>query len=61
MKNIQYYTKHVYGIAKDYALDKTINEAVQLLNGHTTMTDQDKKALELLGYSFTKVLQPEYE
>lgn len=58
MKNkiIKFYRDRVYGVVKFYVKEAEVAEAVTLLTGRKTITEQDMKALEALGFTFEEVL-----
>ena len=53
-----YYAIRNYGNDQNYIVEKTIANALYRLNGHKTMTNGDKTALEMLGFTFTEVIRP---
>jgi hypothetical protein len=53
---IQVYVKNVYGKDKTYVKDEKLAAALSQLTGHLTLTDEAKKALESIGFSFEQVL-----
>jgi hypothetical protein len=54
--NITYYIKYVYGTPTAYLVDETFQKILRAFNGHKSLTETDKKAFELLGYTFIQVL-----
>lgn len=58
MKTIKYYAKNVYGNRTMYLIDEKMKLALLLFNGHTTITGQDMKAFNQLGFFFEEVMEP---
>lgn len=56
--NITYYIKNVYGQEKIYLADDNQRRAVMMITGQRTVTPNVMKGLLLLGFSFTRVLEP---
>jgi len=58
MKNkvIKFYQDRVYGVIKNYVKEPELAQAITTLTGRKTLTDQDMKALESLGFTFEQVL-----
>lgn len=58
MKNkvIKFYQDRVYGVIKNYVKEPELAQAITTLTGRKTLTDQDMKALEALGFTFEQVL-----
>lgn len=55
-KSIRFYRDRVYGVVKFYVKDAEVAQAITLLTGRKTITEQDMKALETLGFTFEEVL-----
>jgi hypothetical protein len=55
--NIEYYKKSNYGIESMYIKDIKIAEAVRGLTDKKTISNSNIKCLELLGFTFTEVLE----
>jgi hypothetical protein len=55
---IRYYIRRSYGNDRQYLKDPKVIEAMRLLNGHSVLTDNDRRALELLGHLFLQVPDP---
>lgn len=55
-KTIKFYKDRVYGVIKNYVKDPELATAITTLTGRKTLTDQDMKALETLGFKFEEVL-----
>lgn len=55
---IEFYAKNVYGEIKFYIKDAELAAKVQALTGNKTLTDNNMKALEALGFAFTEVIAP---
>ena len=56
---IDYYTKSVYGLDKNYAADPTMAAALTALTGTKTLLPEHMEALKALGFTLSLVLQPE--
>lgn len=52
---IKYQIRHVYGVPKRYPVEKAAIKALYVLNGHTTLTDDDVEGLKLLGHDLVEV------
>ena len=59
MKQIQYFTRRVYGVSTMYLLNDDVKKAIKLMTGRKTMTQADKTALELLGFTFAEIVDPQ--
>lgn len=57
---IQYYEKNVYGNICRYITEGKTAQAVYMLTGRKTLSETDMQALELLGYTFEKVIDTSY-
>lgn len=55
-KTIKFYRDRVYGVIKNYIKDPELASAITALTGRKTLTEQDMKALETLGFTFEEVL-----
>ncbi len=55
---IEFYTKHVYGVAREYVADEQINRIVSTLTKEKTLNSKQKWALTALGCTFVEVLPP---
>jgi hypothetical protein len=55
-KTIKFYRDRVYGVIKNYVKDPEVANAITMLTSRKTLTEQDMKALELLGFTFEEVL-----
>jgi len=55
-KTIKFYTDRVYGVVKNYVKEPQVANAISALTGRKTITEQDMKALEALGFKFEEVL-----
>jgi len=53
---IEYYTKNVYGLEKNYVKDTDMARKIQELTGNKTLTEDNMEALEGLGHKFVKVM-----
>lgn len=56
--NIEYFKKQNYGRIDLYIKDPTIAKAVYTITGKKTLSENIKKGFEMLGITFTEVLQP---
>ncbi len=54
-EKVQYVEKSVCGVVRLYPQDAKFAKALQLLNGHKSLTDEDITAFKLLGVKFEKV------
>ena len=57
-KIIKYHVRDVFGRETWIPNDPTIREIIVLFNGQKSITDQTKKAFDLLGYTFEQVIRP---
>jgi len=57
-KEIEFYTKEVYGLPKKYVVDNELANTIATLTGRKTLLDSDVKALEKLGFVLKEVLRP---
>jgi hypothetical protein len=57
-QEITFYRRSVYGVEHMYIADPTMAGYIWGLTGTKTMLKQHKRALELMGYTFTEVLPP---
>ena len=51
--NIECYAKSVYGKRRIFPEDVTIAQAIQVLTGRKTLTEDDIEALQALGHQLT--------
>lgn len=56
--SIEFYTKHVYGIAREYPVDPKQAEILYALTQEKTLSSRSKWALSALGCTFVEVLPP---
>lgn len=55
---IEFYTKHVYGISREYPATEEMARIYHALTGEKTLRVTAKWALSALGHTFTEVLPP---
>ncbi len=53
---IKFYQDRVYGVIKNYVKEPEVAKAITALTGRKTITEEDMKALETLGFTFEQVL-----
>ena len=52
---IEFYIKTVYGKKHMYIKDTALAAAIQTLTGRKVLTEDNKQALEILGFTFKEV------
>lgn len=57
-KEIEYYTREVWGVRRHYIKDVETAKAVTMLTNRATLDMKDFIALETLGFTFKQVLPP---
>lgn len=57
-REIEFYSKSVYGVTHEYIKDEKLAYNIQALTGTKTLLPVQKKALENLGFTFVEVLAP---
>lgn len=53
---IEFFVKNVYGKELMYVKDEKLAQSLFQLTGHRTLTDDAKKAMESIGFTFEQVL-----
>lgn len=56
MKEIEIYTKNVYGVERMYVKDEEVAGIIFRVTGKKTLDDMTKRHLEMLGVTFKEVL-----
>jgi len=56
-KTIKFYRDRVYGVVKFYVKEPELAQAITVLTGRKTITEQDMQALTALGFTFEEVFK----